>query len=247
MARWADVPRCRPPRNANQASPPMRRTAAIRINHKASLTNSPRLGHPAVEGRARKSVAHAPAIGSGTRAARRTRATAGRPLGDRPGLLADTPLPSPLRPITIRVGAGNPVSNESGLGPEGVIHDDDAWGDRCLPTSRSDCRTSRGRSGPVGLGGVRVDHVPALGGQCALDRVARATSGLATPSPTEGAVQLLAGMWEFRNRNVFGATAFAHLRRLLDRPRPLSPSWSPPMPPAPRRWPTTRDGSCSPS
>ena len=30
-----------------------------------------------------------------------------------------------------------------------------------------------------------------------------------------GAAQLLAGMWEFRNRNVFGATSRAH------RPRPI--------------------------
>ena len=36
-----------------------------------------------------------------------------------------------------------------------------------------------------------------------------------------GLIQLLAGMWEFRNRNVFGATAFSVVRRLLARPRLL--------------------------
>ena len=39
-----------------------------------------------------------------------------------------------------------------------------------------------------------------------------------------GLCQLLAGMWEFRNRNVFGATAFRQLRRLLARPGPVGPA-----------------------
>ena len=39
-----------------------------------------------------------------------------------------------------------------------------------------------------------------------------------------GVVQLLAGMWEFRNKNVFGTTAIRQLRRLLDRPRAVGPS-----------------------
>ena len=43
-----------------------------------------------------------------------------------------------------------------------------------------------------------------------------------------GLAQLLAAMWEFRNRNVVGATALRHLRRLLDRPRLLYPARSEP-------------------
>ena len=38
-----------------------------------------------------------------------------------------------------------------------------------------------------------------------------------------GAAQLLAGMWEFKNRNVFGATAFSTYGAILDRPVPLGP------------------------
>ena len=50
-----------------------------------------------------------------------------------------------------------------------------------------------------------------------------------------GLAQLLAGMWEFRNRNVFGATAFSSIRRLLDRPRPVGPARRAiePAPPSP--------------
>ena len=36
-----------------------------------------------------------------------------------------------------------------------------------------------------------------------------------------GLAQLLAAMWGFRNKNVVGATALRHLRRLLGRPRLL--------------------------
>ena len=62
-----------------------------------------------------------------------------------------------------------------------------------------------------------------------------------------GVAQLLAGMWEFRNRNVFGATAFSSyggfwiglgLYVLLVVPRAK---------PTPPRSPTTRRGSSSPS
>src|SRR2546423_5861549 len=53
-----------------------------------------------------------------------------------------------------------------------------------------------------------------------------------------GLVQLLAGMWGFRNRNVFGATAVSTYRGFLAPPRGVLG-----LPPRPRGLPPAPDGA----
>ncbi len=65
---------------------------------------------------------------------------------------------------------------------------------------------------------VRADHVPAVIVNAGWAKSSTGSDWLGYAFAYGGLVQLLAGMWEFKNRNVFGATAFSTLRRVLDRP-----------------------------
>ena len=67
----------------------------------------------------------------------------------------------------------------------------------------------RSRSGAARAGGLRPDHVPAVRDQRGLGEEPTGFEWWSYAIAYGGLCQLLAGMWEFRNRNVFGATAFS--------------------------------------
>ena len=62
---------------------------------------------------------------------------------------------------------------------------------------------------PLGLRRLRPDHLPAEPGELRPDAGGSRTSGLRVALAYGGATQLLAGMWEFKKGNVFGATVFS--------------------------------------
>jgi len=59
-----------------------------------------------------------------------------------------------------------------------------------------------------------------------------------------GLGQLLAGMWEFRNRKRVRGHRVLHLRRVLESGWGYGPCWWPPMPPPHRGTTMTSPGSC---